>query len=153
MKRRNLLSLINIEAKAFLLKQESYTNMTLPSYFDFSELLSKVSNELNGKYLKGIWIKNPKIYDNLNYRLLSNKDGYYSWRPLQIIHPVMYVALVQDITNYKNWKVIKKRFGYLRGKSCVECISLPVVSDGNRSNRAEQIMNWWEEIEQKSLIL
>lgn len=153
MDRKSLLSLNWYEIKDFLLKQESYINMNLPLYFNFSELLSKVSDELKNKRLSEFRSKDPKGCENLNYKLLCNKDGRYSWRPLQIIHPAIYVSMVHSIARYDNWKFITKRFWYLRGRSCVECVSIPVVSDSNKSDRAEQIMNWWEEIEQKSIIL
>ncbi len=37
-------------------------------------------------------------FNNVNYKLITNKDGKYSWRPFQLIHPALYVNLVNNIT-------------------------------------------------------
>lgn len=110
MNKRNLLSLKWHEVKNFLIKQESYINLGLPAYFDFSELLSATSIELENKPLSDFQSTKPKEIEGLNYTLLCNKDGKYSWRPLQIIHPAIYVSMVQKIARYDNWKFITKRF-------------------------------------------
>ena len=153
MNRKNILSLTGTEAKNFFLKKESYISMLLPSYFDFSELLLKVSNKLENKSLTDFQNKKPDSFENLNYRLLGNKDGRYSWRPIQIIHPAIYVSMVHSITRDDNWGTIQERFKYLKKNSSIECTGIPVIPDKNNSARAEQIINWWEEIEQQSIIL
>jgi hypothetical protein len=40
----------------------------------------------------------PSNYENVNYKLFTNKDGQYAWRLFQLIHPVLYVDLVHKIT-------------------------------------------------------
>ena len=97
--------------------------------------------------------KKPDSLELINYTLIWNKDGKYSWRPLQIVHPAIYVSLVHKISNYKNWKEIKKRLWFMRGRSCVECLSMPIVSENKKSHRAEQIINWLEEVEKQSIVL
>ncbi len=148
---KTILSLKFDEANKFLLKDESYCNIGLPPYITFELLLEKISKELKFNNYTSIKTKNPNFLENVNHKLLHNKNGKYEWRPFELIHPVLYVSLVNIITNYKNWKEIKKRFGFIRGRSIVECISLPVVSESKRSDKAEQITNWWKQIEQKSL--
>lgn len=150
---KNILSLKNEEAKDFLLKSESYVNIDLPPYIKFDSLILELSNELKGKDYSEIQKSPSKDLENVNYKLLHNKNGKYDWRPFQLIHPVLYISLVNQITKYNYWKDIKKRFGTIRGKSVVECMSLPIVSKTNKSDKAEQISNWWEQIEQKSLEL
>lgn len=150
---KNLLSLKFDEAKEFLLKNESYINLELPTYINFERLLKKLSSELKMGSYKSVKNKNPDSLEAINYKLLHNKDGKYEWRPLELIHPVLYVSLVHEITKYSNWKKIKKRFGIIRGRSVVQCMSLPIVSETKKSDKAEQILNWWQEIEQNSLIL
>jgi len=152
---KNILSLRNEEAKEFLLKSESYVNIDLPPYIKFDTLLLKLSDALNGKDYFEIKKSSPSPnnLENVNYKLLHNKNGKYDWRPFQLIHPVLYISVVNQITKYHHWKEIKKRFGTIRGKSVVECISLPIVSETKKSDKAEQILNWWEQIEQKSLEL
>lgn len=151
---KHILSLKFEEAKAFLLKNDSYINVDLPPYIKFDDLLNKLSNSVLSKTnFLAIKTKNPDKLENVNYKLLHNKNGKYDWRPFEFIHPVLYVSLAHEITKYKNWKCIKKRFGEIRAKSAVECVSLPVVSKTQKSDKAEQILNWWEQIEQKSLEL
>lgn len=152
---KSILSLRNEEAKEFLLKSESYVNIDLPPYIKFDTLLLKLSDALNGKDYFEIKKNSPSPnnLENVNYKLLHNKNGKYDWRPFQLIHPVLYISVVNQITKYHYWKEIKKRFGTIRGKSVVECISLPIVSETKKSDKAEQILNWWEQIEQKSLEL
>jgi len=150
---KTILSLKFDEAKEFFLRNENYCNIGLPPYFNFEELLIKISKELKGNNYTSIKTENPNFLENINHKLLHNKNGKYEWRPFELIHPVLYVSLVNKITNYKNWKEIKKRFGFIRGRSVVCCISLPVVSESKQSDKAEQITNWWKKIEQKSLEL
>ncbi len=151
---KNILSLNYEEAKSFLLKHESYINIDLPPYFRFEGLLDEISNDiLNRKNFINIKKSNPDNLENVNYKLFHNKNGKYDWRQFELIHPFIYVSLVHEITKYNNWKLIKKRFGEIRAKSIVECMSLPIVSETAKSDKAEQILNWWEQIEQKSLVL
>ncbi len=141
------------DAKAFLLKHESYINVDLPPYIRCDNLLTVVSSALAGRSYRAVKTKNPDGIEDVNYMLLHNKNGKYDWRPFELMHPVLYVSLVQEITRYPNWKAIKKRFGQIRGRSVVECMSLPVVSDSSKSDKAEQILSWWGHIEQKSIEL
>jgi len=45
---KTILSLEFDEAKEFFLRNESYCNIELPPYFNFEELLIKISKELKG---------------------------------------------------------------------------------------------------------
>lgn len=150
---KNILSLNFEEVRLFLLKHESYVNINLPPYIKFDNLFDQISKVLGRKNFMSIKKSNPDIFEDVNYKLFHNKNGKYDWRRFELIHPFLYVSLVNEITKYNNWKLIKKRFGKNRAKSVVECMSLPVVSESNKSDKAEQISNWWEQIEQKSIIL
>lgn len=151
---KNVLSLNFEEAKTFFLKHESYINVDLPPYIKFDSLLEKVSNNiLNSQDLSGIQAKKPDSFENVNYKLFHNKNGKYDWRQFELIHPFIYVSLVHKISEEDNWKLIKKRFESIKKKNLVECMSLPIVSESDKSDKAEQILNWWEQIEQKSLEL
>ena len=151
---KNILSLNYKEAKNFFLKHESYINIDLPPYIRFDSLLKAISLELNDyKNYKEIKRKNPDKLENINYSLLHNKNGKFDWRPFELIHPVLYVSLVNQITKSDNWKKIKIRFEKIRNRTDVECMSLPIVSESKKSDKAEQILTWWEQIEQKSLEL
>lgn len=98
--RRSVLEISHDEAREFFLKDGSYCNFNLPSYFSFEELLKNLSNELTGKNFNEIK-NNISDFENVNYTIYANKDGDLSWRPLQLINPVVYVGLVHKITEKK----------------------------------------------------
>lgn len=152
--RTSLLRLKSKSAKDFFLKQESYCSIDLPPYFSFKDLLEKLSAEIENKSLTSIAnTKRMKELDDINYTLYTNKDGKLSWRPLQIIHPLVYVSLVHKITEQKNWKKIKNRFKDFQKNPKIRCLSIPVESLNKQSNKAQQILQWWEEVEQESITL
>ncbi len=142
---KKLIELSAADAQGFLLKAESYVNFDLPMYFKFQDLLDKVGFELNGKLLSDYQISTPRNYDDVNYKLLTNKDGKYAWRPFQIINPAIYVSLVNKITEEANWAAIINRFTFFRSNDLIECHSIPVVSESeDKSDNDTQIYNWWQ---------
>jgi len=149
---RSILDMTAKQARAFLLKPESYCNTDLPLYFTFAEMLSAVSKELLGKSLASL-SSDPRKHEGVNYSMLSNKDGRHAWRPLQLIHPALYVSLVEQMTSPDQWKVICERFEEFRALSNIKCLSIPVAAPSNRKDKAAQILNWWQGIEQGSIEL
>ncbi len=150
---RSIIDMSHDEAKAYFLKEESYCNFDLPPYFKFQAILSEVNTALSSKQLSEYKQGNPREYDDINYKVLNNKDGRYAWRPMQLIHPVLYVSLVHNLTTEANWKLICGRFKEFSDNPKIECISLPRESLSENSDKAEQITNWWLEVEQKSIEL
>lgn len=150
---RSILDLPHNDARSFLLKPESYCNLDLPSYIVFGDLISGVHQVLNGTKLSDMKQFKPRDYDDVNYTILHNKDGKYSWRPFQLIHPALYVSLVHAITEQGNWKLICARFGQFADNEKIRCLSLPVVSSSNQKDKAEQVLRWWNEVEQQSIEL
>ena len=148
---RSIVELTCEEAKEFLLKQESYHRNSLPSYFQFNGLLGEVVKALLGKDLNGLRKEDPRSQTGVNYLLLENKDGRYSWRPIELIHPALYVSLVNSITEGDAWSHICSRFEEFSESENIRCLSLPVESLTDESDKAEQISQWWQEIEQKSV--
>ncbi len=147
-----------LEALRYFRDPKRYLGFELPPYFEFEQVLLSAAATMQGKQLKDVcktqnnkqvW---PADYPDVNHVILSNKDGGFAWRPLQIIHPILYIDLVNTITSNKNWKSIRDFFEK-REKSCVKCISLPLISDGNESDKAVTVSNWWDKIEQESLRL
>lgn len=149
---RTVLQMTAKQARTFLLKEESYCNVELPTYFTFARLLSSVSKEVLGKPLAGMSSK-PRDHEGVNYSMLSNKDGRHAWRPFQLIHPALYVSLVEQLTKPANWDVIRKRFAAFQKHSNFRCLSIPLESMSGRKDKAAQILNWWQGIEQGSLEL
>lgn len=143
------------EARKFFLKQESYCNLELPSYFSFTNLLNKLDVCLQGKDLASFAISKRAMADSdeVNHILYANKDGKLSWRPFQLIHPAAYVALVHQITETNNWDKLQKRFKKFQGNPKIRCLSIPVQSDNQKTDKSQQILTWWEGIEQESIVL
>jgi len=156
--KKSILEMTACQARAFLLKPESYCNIELPVHsddlkpiFDFEPVLTSVANELLGKDLSSMSSR-PRDQE-VNYSILSNKDGRYAWRPLQLIHPALYVSLVQKITEPEQWKVICDRFKKFQEAINLKCLSIPIEASPTQKDKAAQIFNWWQEIEQGSIEL
>ena len=149
---RSVLDLSFKEAKDFFIKHESYCNFDLPPYIKFNTILQNISNFLKDKIIDSYFEKCPKDIDSVNHTILHNKDGKYAWRPLQLIHPALYISLVHKITEEKNWGKIKNRFKeFQKINKYIECTSIPVISYKNTSPKDKQILHWWEEVEQESI--
>lgn len=163
MAHKTLLELTADEARKVLLKNESYVNFDLPNYFDFSNLLSEISKQLssqsweelvaetkdaNGKITKN-W---PGFEFDVNHRIIVNKNSNLSWRPLELTHPVLYVALIHLLTEPGNWELLTNRFKQLTCET-IEVASIPPGESFGKTNKAEQIKKWWENSEQRSVEL
>ncbi|WP_084650930.1 RNA-directed DNA polymerase [Runella zeae] len=159
-----VLELNHIDARYFFLKKESYLTFDLPTYFVFENLLQKVSDYIQGKPIETFYATyineeqrlkkhSPSVFENVNYKFLNNKDGKFAWRPLQLIHPALYVSLVNKITEEANWYTIIASFENFRSNPKIRCYSIPLVSDTHQSDRATSINQWWQAIEQQSLEL
>lgn len=150
----SILSLDNQGARKFFLKSESYCNVLLPPYFYFDTLLQELDRYLENKDLYNICNKNKLISSsNVNYTLYTNKDGNLSWRPFQLINPIMYVAITHKITNNENWIKIQNIFKNFKKNKNIQCFSIPVQSKDRKSDKANQILTWWQKIEQESINL
>lgn len=158
----SILEMSNKEAREFLLEASSYANFELPAYFDFQKVLSKVDTYLSDKELKSCqstYITSnkktkqfqPKDFEGVNYKFLNNKDGRYSYRPFQLIHPALYVSLVHAITEECNWNKITRRFKQLHANPKIVCCSMPGRSSDEQEDKKNTILNWWNSVEQKSI--
>lgn len=153
LRNRSILELSCDEARAFLLKHESYCSIDFPPYFIFDDLLSGVSKELNGKNLSDFRRENPRDFEGVNHHVLNNKDGRHAWRPLQLIHPALYVSLVGHLTQKDQWKLVCDRFMEYAGNEKIKCLSIPVESLTDEDDKAEQVSRWWHSVEQASIEL
>lgn len=160
---KRILDFSHTDARKFLLKEESYCNFDLPKYFVFKELLEQISKEIEEKPLSHYYgtskasekekATRPCDYENVNHRFLNNKDGKFAWRPLQLIHPAIYVSLVHTISKEGNWNVIVSRMEEFSRNPKIKCLSLPVESDDEQSDKATTVINWWHSVEQRSIEL
>jgi len=69
----------------------------------------------------------------------------------ELIHPAIYVSLVNQICAPDYWESIQKRFSEFDG-GAVECCSIPVIPVADEKDVAAQIKSWWVNVEQRSLI-
>ena len=151
---KTLLDLTHTKAREYLLRQKSYSDIDLPEYFTFSDILAKLSKEPSISSISNNQFTAAKQLDNVNYSFLNNKDGKFAWRPLQLINPAMYVYLVFKITEERNWKLIVERFKIFQGNQNIRCCSIPVIKkEETKSDKANSILNWWHSVEQYSLEL
>lgn len=151
--RKNVLDMNNEEARTFFLKPESFFNASLPKYIDLSRALSVAINTLSRSTLSDLAIAKNSLSnaENVNHKILANKDGNYAWRPLQILHPLVYVDLVNEITKENHWNQIKNCFVRMQADERIECISIPIEAMSRKSDTAETILNWWENLEQAQI--
>jgi hypothetical protein len=152
---RQVIDLGATEARDFFLKGSSYFSADLPNYFSFESLLKHVSAILGDRDCLSTkeLIRDPRPSEReaVNYPLFTNKDGRFAWRPLEIIHPTLYVSIINILCRPENWDLVKQRFSeFSQGK--VKCCSIPVLASEGTKDSSAQIMNWWQEIEQQSII-
>jgi hypothetical protein len=150
--RKSILELSAAEARAFLLKPESYCSLDLPPYIHFGALVEATHKTLDGQTLSSL-SSQPRDHDDVNYTILNNKDGKYAWRPFQLIHPALYVSLVHHMTTDANWQSLAKRFAAFSANRKIHCLSLPIVSLSEEKDKAEQVSQWWHSVEQRSIEL
>lgn len=152
---KSILKLDAKKAREFFLQEESYCNFDLPPYIKFSDLLNAINNKIETKDYKLKEIcsnpKKPEECESVNYKLFNNKNAKYDWRPFELIHPALYIFLVREITQDESWDYIKNKFKEYSENSYVQCFSIPVISETNKSNKAEQVLQWWNRIEQDSI--
>lgn len=148
---KRLIDLTNEEARAHFLKGSSYFNGDMPRYISFEPILSSVASILNGGSFTPFKASNPAKFPNVNYNFIANKDGRFAWRPYELMHPAIYVSLVNVICDEENWGIIKARVASFES-GVVDCCSAPVMSVDHQSDVATQIKGWWQAVEQRSLI-
>lgn len=148
---KTVLDLDNTAARDYFLKPNSYCSIDLPEYFSFSQVLDDADKMLSNSSLSQLCISNPKKrpcdVDHVNYELFNNKKNKYQWRRLEIIHPVLYVVLVNTITNTSNWELIRKRFNEFAANKRIICCSIPLADNRLRITT----LNWWSAFEQRSI--
>lgn len=147
----SVLEMNNAQAAAFFLKDESYCTFDLPPYFAFKSVLKETDRLLRNKPIPSLQHFDPREADGVNHIILTNKDGKFAWRPMQLIHPALYVSLVRKITEVGSWQKLKKRFTLFSRNPKIHCLSIPAESKGK--DAAGQVSKWWQEIEQKSIEL
>lgn len=145
-----LIELSNTASRAHLLKGSSYFNGDFPKYISFEPILNGVAALLGTGGYQPFKKSAPHLLPSVNYTFTANKDGRLAWRPFELIHPVLYVSLVNAITESASWASIQARMAEFQG-GIVECCSAPVVSTDHQTDTATQVKSWWQTVEQRSI--
>lgn len=146
-----LLELSADSARAALLRSENYCNFDLPDYFDFSDVIATAHESVAGLNRRAIGSIKARDYDRVNFLVAHNKDGRLSWRPWTLIHPVIYAALVDELTKEANWELIKRRIHDLKCEPDITCTSRPIVGVTSQMRKEFEVHRWWTEVEQASI--
>jgi hypothetical protein len=74
-KQKKITELNSIEARAFLLRHKSYCTFDLPPYFDFSMLLSEISNKIIDHSICDYFDngRKPHECEDVNYNFYESK--------------------------------------------------------------------------------
>lgn len=142
-------------AKLYLIKSECYFRSDFPPYISFETILQDTAKAMGGQEYTAFQKAKPERAVDMagvNYELLSTKDGRFAWRPFELIHPAIYMTLVQIICEEDNWKLLQDRLKELHA-GAVECTSFPMASESNEKHDAVQVRNWWLRYEQRSIEL
>ena len=157
-KSQSIIDLDSLSACEYFLKSKSYCNIDLPPYYNFQKVLDntydvyrRLSTAKGSQFSNFASYKQAKNLEDINHHIYANKGSDLSWRDFQIIHPLLYIHLVSILTEPNNWEKITGRFKDFRSDSRIQCLSVPSQSLTNESDKAEQVNNWWKNIEQKSM--
>lgn len=164
MGKKTVIDMDRNEARNFFLKSESYFNVPLPDYFDLNKIIENAEKIISKGGLNTIENSSDdsssatkviqlKDISNVNVKIMANKDSSYSWRQFTLIHPIIYVDLVNTITEDQNWKKLCDRFSEFQKNDKIICTSIPVESANNQSDTKEQILRWWQDYEQAQIKL
>ena len=98
------------DARQFLMKNESYCTLDLPEYFDFAKVLGRIAKTMSEQQQATWSSKEVRSLERVNHTIISNKRGRLDWRPIQLIHPVIYVEIANTLTEEENWSRIQSTF-------------------------------------------
>ncbi len=167
-----ILDLDNDQARRLLMQSESYCTIKVPDYIDFSDVLAKAEKSVsnyrssivtakclnkakggggNGGNCRSDSADFKKLFDGINCRILQNKDGLLSWRPMELINPMIYAVMVYKLTEENSWEIVRNRFAEFQQCQNIECCSIPrgVFTYAEKG----AILNWWDSFEQRSIAL
>lgn len=142
------------EARTLLLDAKNYFRLDFPPYLSFQPVLDAVGAVLGENRYTSVMHSEvkPNSLPDVNYQFLTNKDGRFAWRPYEMIHPVIYVSLINALCTEENWSAFTSRFKEMQ-VGVVECCSQPVCPEETQTIDGAQILNWWRRYEQRSLEL
>lgn len=163
---KSILELSANEAKNYLLENDNYLNLNIPTYYNFEPLLNDLDNYFSNNNnlcqfsdkTKNIFLDSDLIDNirakNINHSIYINKNNNLSWRNIQLINPILYVYLVRLMTFPSNWQEIINRFNEFQSNEKIICLSIPVKSLNPKNTDLGTLLgNWYKNVEQKSIEL
>lgn len=152
-KAMTVLSLKSNEALDYFMSTRQFHAFELPEYFDFTQVLDFVRKSIGNKTYEKCVAQSANNMQDVNFDIMLNKDGRYAVRPLMLSNPFLYYFIAREICQAKNWTAIKNCFKHYRVPTITSC-ALPVIPDEVESfHESTTILNWWNEVEQKSIEL
>ena len=157
---RPVLDMSWTKARKFFMRSDSYCTLDLPGCFAFDKILEYVESTM-GKADYSQWMeknKDPRDSESCSHRIQIVKNNSFAYRTISLVNPYLYYLLVREITNHKNWKIITARMKDLQ-VDWIERLAMPGCpiespqENGSRLVKGEQILDWWEGFEQRSLEL
>lgn len=147
---KEITQLTHEDAREYFLKSTSYCTLNLPPYITFDRLLIDISRLIGSRRLSDFG--SGARDHTTSHTIYVGRDGRYTWRPLELVHPALYVDLVHLVTSKDNWKML---CNYL--STTLECgltsLGLPVVSLSEQKDQAEMVGRWLTGVEKQSLEL
>ena len=149
-----ILELNHEEALNFLMDTQQFCSFELPEYFDFQKVLNFVRTTIAEKpYDDCLSDKRPDDFCDTNMNILMNKYGRYGIRPITLPNPYLYYFMARELCEKTNWMRIKDCFSHFSVPHIKAC-ALPVLPEEKEPfNKATVILNWWNQMEQRSLEL
>ncbi|MDE8165519.1 RNA-directed DNA polymerase [Erysipelothrix rhusiopathiae] len=153
----NIQELTPEEAQSIFLEPSSYTTLTYPNYINFERVICEAKQLLSQRNLSDLY--DPKELRNaeeVNYTIYINKNSTLSWRPISLIHPLLYVDLVSLITQEDSWAKIQNRLERFKRDTNIICSSNLLVSSKTDSKvvmAKSMIIQWYENFEQEQIKL
>ncbi len=145
------------EAREFLLYKESYVAPNYPKYYNFMYLIEygkallgrRTFDDVNGLVID----RNYGYIPDVNYTIQFNKSKD-SFRPNVIMHPLLYVDLVNLLTDAQHWQGLLARYHELDAQAGphIVCNSIPFDIKGDK-NKTKYALHFWKSTEQESIKL
>ena len=147
----------DVEAREFLLHKESYVAPNYPKYYNFKYLLEygkallgrQTLDDVNGLVID----RNYGDIPDVNYTIQFNKSKD-SFRPNVIMHPLLYVDLVNLLTDAEHWQGLLDRYHQLDAQAGphIVCNSILFDLEGDK-NKTRYALHFWKTTEQESIKL
>lgn len=149
----SVLTLDASNAEAFFLSTSQFMSCEMPEYIEFEGILNFVKEKVGDKTFEECCKENPDNLHNVSLNVLANKDGHYAVRPLTLANPYLYYFIVREICGEGAWQNVKKCFEKYHTKHITAC-AIPVIpKEGEAFHKATTILNWWNNLEQRTLEL